>query len=71
MEGIWNAIEKHEKQLSILSKREGNEDNSECIKKLIGEIIGERDRHYTLQNKIFKTDLDTLKVELKTLVEKK
>ena len=62
------TIEKHEKQIYILEKKEGNDEKTEGIKKLISDIIGERDRHYTLQNKIFKTDLDTLKIELKTLV---
>ena len=62
------TIEKHEKQIYILEKKEGNDEKTEGIKKLISDIIGERDRHYTLQNKIFKTDLDTLKIQLKTLV---
>ena len=34
-------------------------------------MVGQRDKHYNLQNKLFKADLDTIKFEIKTLVERK
>lgn len=37
----------------------------------MNDLITDRDKQFTLQNKLFRADLDTLKFEMKGLVEKK
>ena len=66
------SLDKHEKQISLLERKQDEEsqERDEVLKK-INDLVAERDKHYNLQNKLFKADLDTVKFEIKTLIERK